>query len=101
MAPAVRDGSLTDEDLADTVVLNHKGVRDLIRERRGQMTNSSTHVYGRLVQRESNVYPLGTLVAFGGNDIEAIGSFKLNPTTEAGKKLLERAKNLLQLEDIR
>lgn len=102
MAPAVRDGSLTDEDLADAVVLSHKGVRDLIRERRGQMTNSSTAVYAKLVQRESAVYPLGTLVVYGGNsDIEAIGNIKLNPTTESGKKFLDRMKRELSLEDIR
>ena len=102
MAPAVRDGSLTDDDLADAVVLSHRGVRDRIRERRGQVTNSNTHVYAKLVQRESSVYPLGTIVVFGGEgDIEAIGSLNLSPRTKSGKKFLERMKNLLGLEDIR
>lgn len=101
MAPAVRDGSLTEDDLVDAIVLNHKGVRDRIRERRGAVTNSSTHVYGILVQRESSVYPLGTVVARGENESEAIGSFNLNPRTDTGRKLLERVKNTLGLEDIR
>ncbi len=102
MAPAVRDGSLTEDDLSDVVVLSHKGVRDRIRERRGTLTNSSTHVYAKLVQRESAVYPIGTLVVYGGaSDIEAIGSVNLTPRTESGKKFLERMKNTLGLEDIR
>ena len=102
MAPAVRDGSLTDDDLADVAVLSHQGVRDRIRERRGTMTNSNTHVYARLVQRESGIYPMGTIVVFGGDgDIEAIGSVNLNPRTESGRKFLERMKNTLVLEDIR
>lgn len=102
MAPAVRDGSLTEDDLADAVVLSHKGVRDRIRERRGTLTNSNTHVYARLVQRESNTYPLGAIVVFGGeSDIEAIGNVNLTPHTESGRKFLERMKNRLGLEDIR
>jgi hypothetical protein len=102
MAPAVRDGSLTEDDLADAVVLSHKGVRDRIRERRGGMTNSSTHIYAKLVQRESSAYPMGALVVFGGDgDIEAIGNLNLVPRTESGKKFLERMKNLLGLGDIR
>lgn len=102
LAPAVRDGSLTEDDLADAVVLSHKGVRDRIRERRGAVTNSSTAVYARLVQRESASYPMGTIVVFGGDsDIEAIGGVNLNPRTESGKKFLARMVNMLGLEDIR
>lgn len=102
LTAAVREGSLDIEDLRDVVVLDHNGIREKVKEARGEATNSANRVYGRLVQRSSERYPLGSVVAFGGNgESEAIGQFNLNPTTEAGRKLLERFKNRMELEDIR
>jgi hypothetical protein len=106
LTAAVREGSLDTEDLEDVVVLDHNGIREKVREARGEATNSRTAVYARLVQRDHSVYPKGTLVVFGTDsegheNIEAIGSLNLNPRTESGQKYVQRIINALGLEDIR
>jgi len=101
LTAAVREGELDVDQLGDVVILDHEGVHRLVRDARGNVTNSSARVYARLVQRESTSYPKGTLVVFGDNEIEPIGYVNLFPKTEAGRKFLERMKNTLALEDIR
>jgi len=102
LTAAVREGSLDDEQLADVVILDHKGVRDVVRKSRGDATSSKTHIYARLVQREHTVYRKGTIVAFDGEGhSEAVGYLLLEAHTEHGRKYVERAKNILGLEDIR
>jgi len=102
LTAAVREGSLTEEQLADVIILDHNRVRDVVREARGEATNSRTAVYARLVQREHSKYPKGTIVVFGGDDgFEVLGMVNLNPVTEPARKFLERMKNTLHLEDIR
>ena len=103
LTAAVREGDLSEEQLSDVVVLDHNGVRDVIREARGDVTSSKLRVYGRLIQRENAArYPQGTLLVFGNEngDIEAIGQFNLRPKSDAGKKFLARAIRALQLEDM-
>lgn len=101
LTAAVREGSLDEEQLTDVVILDHSGVQNIVRAARGDATNSNTAAYARLVQREHSRYPLGTIVAFGNGESEPIGSLKLDPSTDAGKKIVERFKNKLNLEDIR
>lgn len=101
LTAAVRDGSLGEDDLEDVVILDYEGVRQKVREARGDVTNSHTTIYARLVQREEAKYPKGSLVVFGPDGSEPIGFLKLEPDTDAGKKFLERMKNTLNLEDIR
>ena len=102
LTAAVREGSLDGDQLATVVVLDKKGVHDIVREARGDATNSKTHIYARLVQREHSVYPKGTIVAFDGEGhSEAVGYLLLDPHTDHGRKYVERVKNTLGLEDIR
>ena len=101
LTAAVREGDLTNSDLEDVVVLNYGGIRDRVRERRGDATNSHTRVYARLVRRQESKWPLGSLVVFSGDESEAIGHIKIEPNTEAGKKFLARMINTLELDDIR
>jgi hypothetical protein len=103
LTAAVREGSLTSEQLGNVIVLNHSGVRDMVREARGEVTNSSTATRGVLVQREHSVYVKGTLVVYGGSgdEIEVLGWLNLTPKNDSAMKFLERMKNALQLEDIR
>lgn len=101
LTAAVREGSLNEDELWDVALLDHQGVREMVRKARGEATNSHTAVTARLVMREHSTYPKGTIVVFGGSEVEAIGYLKLEPTTEAGKKYLQRIINSLGLEDIR
>lgn len=103
LTAAVREGSLTDEQLADVVLLDYNGIRNMVRDARGEATNSSTATRGVLVQRKHGIYTEGSLVVFSGdgNEIEVLGWLNLTPRTEAAKKFLERIKNTLHLEDIR
>lgn len=101
LTAAVREGSLEKDDLEDVVLLDYRGVRDRVRAARGDATSSSSAIYARLVQRETSKYPQGSLVVFGGGEVEPIGFLKLEPETDAGKKFLERMKNQMGLEDIR
>jgi hypothetical protein len=101
LTAAVREGSLDEDDLEKVVILDHSGVHDLVRDARGEATNSHTAITGRLVQRDHSSYPKGAIVVFGGSEIEAIGYLKLDPTTDAGQKFLQRIINRLGLEDIR
>lgn len=106
LTAAVREGSLDQDDLEDVVVLDKTGIRQKVRNARGDVTSSRRAIYARLVQREHSVYPKGTLVVFGQSEegeteIEAIGAFNLNVRTESGQKYIQRIINTLGLEDIR
>ena len=101
LTAAVREGAITTESLEDVPVLDYQGIRSLVRTARGEATNSHTAIYARLVQVEESQYPQGSLVVFGPNAIELIGHINLDPITDAGKKYLERMKNLLGWQDIR
>lgn len=101
LTAAVREGSLDRDDLEDVAVLDYSGVRDRVRAARGDATSSYIVVYGRLVQREQAKYPPGTIVAYGNGEEEAIGYLKLDASTDAGRKMVERIKNANRLEDIR
>jgi hypothetical protein len=102
LTAAVREGSLDADDLEDVVVLDYNGVRNKVRDARGDATSSRRTIVARLVQREVSKYPHGSLVVFDGNgESEVIGQFKLEPTTETGRKYLERLINAHGWEDIR
>lgn len=101
LTAAVREGVLSADQLEEVVIKDHDGIREIVREARGQATNSHTAVYARLVQRDSGNYAKGSLVVFGGEEREPIGFIKLEPQTEAGRKFLARMINVLGLEDIR
>lgn len=102
LTAAVREGSIGEEELEDVALLDYEGIRQIVREARGDVTSSKSAVYARLVQRDQAKWPKGTLVVFDGNgQAEPIGMLKLEPETAAGKKYLERLKNNMHLEDIR
>lgn len=102
LTAAVREGSLDTDDLEDVIVLDKSGIRQKVREARGDATSSRTYIYARLVQREHSVYPKGTVVAFDTEGhSEAVGYLSLDPKTEHGRKYVERIINTLGLEDIR
>ena len=101
LTAAVREGSLNEDQLTDVIVLDHNGVRDVVKQARGDATSSRSAVYARLVQRESTQYVRGSLVVFGNDESEVLGLLLLEPKTEVGKKFLARMKNTLYLEDIR
>jgi hypothetical protein len=101
LTAAVREGSLDADDLESAVILDKSGIRTMVRQARGGATNSKTAIHARLVMRDHSSYPKGTVVVFGDNDIEAIGMLNLTPRSDAGKKMLQRIINRLELEDIR
>jgi len=101
LTAAVREGDLDEDDLEDVVVLDYNGVRQKVRDARGDVTSSRRTITARLVQREESKYPHGSLVVFGADEQEVIGQFKLIPETETGRIYLERIKNQLGWEDIR
>lgn len=101
LTAAVREGSLDEEQLEDVVLLDHQGIREMIRRARGEVTSSKTRIYAKLVTRVGGAYPPGSVVAFDGEgDSEAVGFIKLNPSTDHGKKYVERMKNVLHLQDM-
>jgi hypothetical protein len=102
LTAAVREGSIGEDELEEVVLKSYDGVREIVREARGEATSSRTAVYARLVQREESRFPKGALVVFGPDgENETIAMFKLPPTTASGQKYLERVKNALGLEDVR
>lgn len=106
LTAAVREGSFDQDDLEDVIILDKNGIRQKVREARGNVTSSRRAIHARLVQRDHSVYPKGTLVVFGQaedgtEEIEAIGAFNLHIRSESGKKYLQRIINTLGLEDIR
>ena len=102
LTAAVREGNLDADDLDDVVLLDKSSIREKVRNARGDVTNSKTYIYARLVRREHSVYPKGAIVAFDAEGhSEAVGYLNLDPHTEHGKKYVERVINELKLEDIR
>ena len=104
LTSAVREGDLGADDLEKVVVLDLNAVQRMVREARGDVTNSRSAVYARLVTDKGRPYPPGSIVVYGtgedGNlESEAIGSLRLNPGTKSGAKFLARLVRRMNLED--
>ena len=105
LTAAVREGDLDADDLESVVILDTNAVQQLVRQKRGDVTNSRTAVYARLIQQKGRSYPAGSVVVFGTSEdgrqeIEPIGTFNLEPHTEPGRKFLARLIRKMNLEDM-
>ncbi len=105
LTAAVREGDLDADDLETIVLLDHNGVRKVVRERRGDVTNSGRAIYARLITEQGRSYPAGSIVVFGSSqdgrlEVETLGTLNITPHTESGRKYLERIKRKLSLVEM-
>lgn len=104
LTAAVREGDLGPDDLENVVVLDHNRVQRMVRHLRGDVTNSRTAVFARLISQQGRPYPAGSLVVYGSDEngnpeVESIGFFNLTPNTASGRKFLARMIRKMDLEE--
>lgn len=105
LTAAVREGDLGPDDLESVIILDHSSVHRLVRDARGDATNSHTAVYARMVYQQGRSFPPGTIVVYGTSEdgrqeIEPVGTINLSPRTESGSKWVARLKRKMGLEGV-
>jgi len=92
LSAAASDGDLTNADWDKVIVASSKEeVRDIVREARGERTNSGTAVSLKLYDRDGSQYPRGTLVAYQGEDSVVVGYLTMDDLSP----LFDKAKSRL------
>lgn len=97
LTAAVREGSLTDEQIANIPMQDYDTIHEAVRGARGDATSSKNRITGVLVVKEGGSLPRGALYAVRNGERETIGYLNLDVETEFGQMFLERMKNALKL----
>jgi len=88
---AIREGSLTDDDIQAAIISDEQGIREIVRRARGEQTSSNSSIYITIEPRkEGGRHPLGTMVAYQQGEREVIGYLNLRAETDFGRRAVER-----------
>ncbi len=93
LSSAVRDGSLTEEDLQAAIITDEQGIREIVRRARGLEPPTDTAIHIMLEVRGNEYVPEGALEAVQNGEREVIGKLNLRAKTDFGRKAVERIIN--------
>jgi len=100
MTAAIREGSLSDDDLERlTVAEDTNKVRDIIRKARGDVTSSRSALLPNLMIRPDGVLPVGTLYFYSDGELKTFGSLDVGSDDEDVNKMIARLVNRLSVRE--